>query len=118
MKISFDTTITGKDASGAAVTLSPSDVAALKYTAYIDTVNPPVKAYPIPPAKIVGPANLNGSVRVTIDAAADLGVTVEDNVEYFIDLKDSIGNVVSAATQVLTFTEVVTPDPPANPSVG
>lgn len=118
MKISFDTTVTGKDSSGTTVALSPADIAALTYTAYIDTVNPPVKAYPIPSAKIVGPANPNGSVRVTVDAVADLGVTVVDNTQYFIDLKDSIGNAVSAATQVMTFTEVVTPDPPANPSVG
>lgn len=117
MKLFFDTTITGEDQNGAPVTLSPADIAALTYTALIDTVNPPVKEYPIPPALIKGTANANGSVHVTIDVA-DLGVVVVDNTPYFIELQDSIGNAVSAKTSVMTFTEVVTPDPPANPSVG
>jgi hypothetical protein len=117
MKISFDTTLTGKDQTGAVVTLSAADVAALVYTAFIDTVNPPVKSYPIPAAFIIGTVNANGSVHVTVDAAS-LGVVVQDNVPYFIALQDSLGTNVSAETSILTFTQVITPDPPSNPSVG
>jgi hypothetical protein len=119
MKIGFDTPLTGTDDAGNIGNLSTSQIAALTFTAFVDTVNPPVKSYPIPPANVAaGTANANGSKHVTVDGQKDLGLTLVPGTTYYIALEDALGNKVSPETAVLTWTDAVTtPSAPANPSV-
>lgn len=118
MKIAFDTPLAGTDSTGAAVTLTAAQEAALTFTVFVDTVNPPVKSYPVPAANITAAtANANGSKRVTVDAVKDLGLTIVAGTEYFVAVQDALGAAISAETTVLTFTDVVTPGAPQNPTV-
>lgn len=117
MKITFDTPLNGTDASGNAVTLTAAQIAALTYTIFLDTVNPPVKTYPVPAADLTAAtANANGSKRVTVNAT-DLGVTPVAGTTYYVAVEDSLGNAVSPESPILTYLDVVTPGSPANFSV-
>lgn len=117
MKIQFDTPLTGTDQNGNTVKLSSADIAALSYVVLLDTVNPPKQSYPVPAANIANATpNANGSKHVTV-TDADLKVTLADNVQYYIEVQDALGNQISAPTAVIPFELIVTPDPPANPSV-
>lgn len=119
MKIQFDTPLTGTDQNGSPVTLTPAQVAALTYTVLLDTVNPPKKAYQVPAANIAAAtANPNGSKHVTV-LDTDLGVTIADNVQYYVEVQDALGNQVSAPTAVIPYEHIVviTPSAPANPTV-
>jgi hypothetical protein len=118
VKIAFDTPLTGTDQSGAVVTLTPAQIAALTFTVFVDTANPPVQKYPVPAANITAAtANANGSKRVTVDAVKDLGLTITAGTEYFVAVEDSLGTAISPETAVLTYMDVVTPGAPQNPSV-
>lgn len=119
MKIQFDTPLTGTDQNGNPVTLTPDQIAALSYTVLLDTVNPPKKTYPVPAANVAAATpNANGSKRVTV-LDTDLGVTIADNLQYYMEVQDALGNQVSAPTAVLPYEHVVviTPSAPANPTV-
>jgi len=120
MKIAFDTPLVGTDSTGAAVTLTPTQVGELTYTVFVDTVNPPVKNYPVTLSKLTTAptANANGSQRVSVDAVKDLGLTIVAGTEYFVAVQDALGTAISPETPVLTFTEIVTPGAPQNPFVG
>lgn len=119
MKIAFDTPLVGTDSTGAAVTLTPTQEAALTYTVFVDTVNPPVKSYPATLSKLTTAptANANGSQRVTVDAVKDLGLTIAAGTTYFVAVEDALGTAISPETAVLTYTDVVTPGPVQNPTV-
>ena len=116
MKISFNTVLDWADAANTPI--SPTDLATAKYTVFVDTVNPPVQNYPVPDANVTAAtSNADGSKRVTIDAVADLKLTLVPNETYFVALQDSVKGALSAETAVLTFVNTVAPKPPGNPSV-
>jgi hypothetical protein len=118
MKIAFNSPLTGTDPTGAAVTLSPADIDALTYTIFLDTVNPPVKTYPVPVANVAaGVANTDGSHRITVDAIKDLNVAVLNNQTYYVAIEDQEGNAISPESAILTYVYKVTPGPVGNPSV-
>lgn len=83
------------NADGSAITLP------LNYIALIDTVNPPVKAFAVPPANVT--AAVAGLVTVTF---AELGFVPVNKTPYFVEVEaqDSFGT--SAPTAVLSFTYV------------
>lgn len=116
MKIQFDTPLTGTDQNGNTVTLSAAQIAALSYVVLLDTVNPPVKKYPVPAANINNAtANANGSKHVIV-TDTDLEVTIATNTSYFVEIQDALGTALST-TAVLNYEDVVTPGPVQNPSV-
>jgi hypothetical protein len=118
MKIQFDTPLTGTDQSGDTVTLTAAQESALTYTIFVDTVNPPVKSYPLPSSLATPPmTNANGSRHYTVDAVKDLGITLVPGTTYYIAIEDALGTAVSPETAVLTYTDVVTPSAPQNPTV-
>jgi len=116
VKIQFDTPLTGTDQNGNTVTLTAAQIAALSYVVLLDTVNPPVKRYPVPAANISNSvANTNGSRHVTV-TDADLQVTIVPDTPYFLEIQDALGNAVST-TAVLNYENVITPGPVQNPTV-
>jgi len=116
VKIQFDTPLTGTDQNGNTVTLTAAQIAALSYVVLLDTVNPPVKKYPVPVANINNAtANANGSKHVTV-TDADLEVTIALDTPYFIEIQDALGNAV-ATTAVLNYEDILTPGPVQNPTV-
>jgi hypothetical protein len=118
MKIGFDTPLTGTDASGAPVTLTAAQQAALVFTIFLDTVNPPVKSYPLPSSLTTPPmTNANGSRHYTVDAVKDLGLSPVPGVTYYVAIQDALGAAISPETAVLTYMDVVTPSAPQNPTV-
>jgi hypothetical protein len=119
VKIQFDTPLTGTDQNNNPVTLTADQIAALSYMVLLDTVNPPQKSYPVPAANIAAAtANANGSKHVTV-LDTDLGVTIADNVQYYVEIQDALGTQVSPPTAVLPYEHVVvvTPGPVQNPTV-
>ena len=120
MKIAFDTPLVGTDSTGAAVTLTAAQIAELTFTMFVDTVNPPVKPYPVTLSKLTTAptANANGSQRVTVDAVKDLGLTIAAGTTYYVAIEDALGTAISPETAVLTYVDVVTPGAPENPFVG
>lgn len=118
MKIAFNSPLNGTDPTGATVPLSAADIAALTYTIFLDTVNPPVKTYPVPVANVkAGVANPDGSNRITVDAIKDLSVPVVNNQTYYVAIEDQEGNAISAESAILTYVYKVTPGPVTNPTV-
>jgi hypothetical protein len=117
VKIQFDTPLTGTDQNGNPVTLSADEIAALSYVVLFDIINPPKQSYPVPAANLAAATlNPDGSKRVTV-TDADLKVTIADNVQYYVEIQDALGNQVSAPTAVVPYELVVTPSAPTNPSV-
>lgn len=117
MKIQFNTPLVGTDQNGNPVTLSAADIAALSYVVLLDTVNPPKQSYPVPAANLTSAtANADGSKRVTV-TDADLKVTIADNVQYFVEIQDALGNQVSPPTAVIPYELTVTPGPVTNPII-
>lgn len=118
MLIEFDTPLTGTDPAGNTVNLSATDVAALTYTIFLDTVNPPVKTYAVPAANVqAATANANGSKHVTVNAVNDLKLTLTNNATYYVAIEDQEGNAISPETAVITYVYKVTPGPVTNPTV-
>lgn len=118
MKIQFDTPLTGTDQNGNPVTLSAAQIAALSYMILIDTVNPPVKKYPVPPANVTAAtANANGSKHVTVLDTDLQGLTIADNTQYYVEIQDALGNQVSPPSAVIPYELIVTPGPVQNPTV-
>ncbi len=115
MQIAFNTPLTGTDPSGATVQLSATDIAALTYTVFIDTVNPPVKSYAVPTANVTaGTTNADGSKHITVDAIKDLKLTLVNNATYYVAVEDQEGNAISPESAVLTYVYKVTPGPVTN----
>lgn len=115
MKIYFDTPLVGTDASGSPVTLTPAQIAALTFNILIDTVNPPVKSYAVPPANLTNATtNADGSKHVTVDAVNDLKITLTAGSTYYVGVTDALGNKVSAETAVISYVDFITPGQVAN----
>lgn len=115
MIIQFDTPLVGTDPGGNPVTLTPAQNAALTFNILVDTVNPPVKSYPVPAANLsAATLNANGSRHVKVDAVNDLKVTLTGGATYYVDITDALGNAVSTATAVITYVDTITPGQVAN----
>lgn len=94
--------------------ISASDLAALTYEMLVDTVNPPLKAYPVPAANIAaGTANADGSKTVTV-LFTDIGFTAADNVTYYATAADSLGALASGDANIVSFKNGVAAKPPGN----
>ena len=117
MKIQFDTPLTGVDQNGAPVTLTQAEIASLSYLVLFDTVNPPLKKYPVPASNVTAAAtNANGSKRVSV-TDTDLGVTIVDGTQYYFEIQDLLGTQISPPTAVIPFERIVTPGAVQNPTV-
>lgn len=79
----------------------------LSFVAYIDSVNPPVKAYPVPAAN----AAVAGVVTVTF---AQLGFTPVKNTDYYVDVTAVDADGVSAPSIVAQFAYSVVPNAPTS----
>lgn len=99
MHISFTAPTTNTD--GTPITLP------LSYVVSIDTVNPPVKAYPVPAANVA--AAVAGVITVT---SADLGFVPVAGMTYYIDVDAAEGSNVSVDTPTITYVYSPTPNPP------
>jgi hypothetical protein len=114
MKISFDTPKQYTDGTN----IPAAALAAAKYFVLIDTANPPVTSFQVPAAIVAAAvANPDGTKRLNVDAVKDLGFNPTPGTPYFVEAKDSIGGVFSAATTILPYTYSPTPEAPANFSV-
>ncbi len=80
----------------------------LTYNLLIDTVNPPVKAFPVPAANVAAAAA--GVVTVKF---SDIGFVPAYNTPYFVAATEASGTAVSADSAVLPFEQVI---PPAAPT--
>lgn len=116
MKIGFSTVLDWNDATSTPI--AAADLATATYTVFIDTVNPPVKSYPVPATAIAaGTPNADGSKQITVDAVKDLSLTLVPNATYYVAAEDSVDGKLSAETAVLTYTNTVQPKSPGNFSV-
>lgn len=80
---------------------------ALSYIAYIDTVNPPVKSYPVPAADV---AAETGGIITSLFTS--LGFKPVAGETYFADVTEATGTAVSDASNEATFTYPAIPAPP------
>ena len=78
----------------------------LSYTAFIDTVNPPVKSYAVPAANSVA---VNGIVTVTF---ADIGFTPVSGTTYYADVTATDALGTSAPSNSATFAYDLAPKAP------
>lgn len=120
MKLEFDSPLTYTDGA----TIDPTVAATLKYIAFIDTADPPVKSYPIAASAVAaGTKNANGSVHVTVDCAKGdaVGFTPVAGTAYYIAVQDQVTEgsqtVLSAESAVLSYTYEPAPSAPANFSI-
>lgn len=102
-QLSFNAVTTNAD--GSPLTLP------VTYTALIDTVTPPVKAYAVPAT--VTP--VNGVVTVSFAA---LGFTPAANQEYFAEVTATDSAGTSAPSNEVSFTNTVVPSAPTGLKVG
>lgn len=79
----------------------------LTYLAYIDTVNPPVKSYPVPAADVA-----NAVAGVVTSTFAELGFKPVAGETYYADVTEATGTGVSAASNEATFTVPAVPNAP------
>jgi hypothetical protein len=86
---------------------------ALSYTVFIDTANPPVKAYSVPAANIA--AAVAGLVTVTF---AQLGFTPVPGADYYADVSAADADGVSPLSNVFAFKYEVVPNAPTGFTVG
>jgi hypothetical protein len=85
----------------------------LSYVALIDTVNPPIAAFPVPAADV---AAETGGVITSL--FTELGFKPVPGVTYFAAVTEASGAAVSADSAIVTFTyPVEVPNAPTGPSV-
>jgi hypothetical protein len=101
--VTFDVPTTNTD--GSAIT------EALSYVVLIDTVNPPVKSYPVP-ATVVATA---GVLSVTF---AQLGFTPVKNTDYFASATATDADGTSVMATDFAFAYSVVPNAPTGLKVG
>jgi hypothetical protein len=105
MKLTFKVPTQYDDGSPIAL----ADLATAKYAVFLDTVNPPIKQYPVPPALL---QQTTGAI--TVDTSKDLGVILVPGTTYYVAMDDSVGGVLSDLTSVLTYVYTPKPNPPGN----
>lgn len=109
MLISFTTAT--KNTDGSAIT----PAAVMKYILFIDTVNPPVKSYPVPDALVTsGITQPDGSKLVHVDAVKDLGLAPTPGTTYFVAAEDSENGTLSAETGIASVVYTPIPMAPGN----
>lgn len=86
---------------------------ALSYAVQMDTVNPPIKQYPVPAANVA--AAVAGVVSVTF---AELGFTPLKGTDYFTSATATDADGTSAPTAILAFAYNVVPNAPTGFKVG
>jgi hypothetical protein len=86
---------------------------ALSATAFIDTVTPPVKSFPVPAANIAAAAA--GVVTVTF---VELGFTPVAATDYFVDVTVTDADGTSSPSASLQFGYSVVPKAPTSLKVG
>lgn len=91
---------------------SPLTTFPITYTVLVDTVNPPVKAFPIPAADVTVVA---GVITVTF---AQIGFTPAANTSYFAAVEAADAAGTSALSDIVTFNEAVVPAAPTGFKVG
>ena len=102
-KFTFKTPL--NDSTGAP--LSAAAIAALTYNVLVDTVNPPLKAFPVPAANVsAATSNSDGTKTVTV-LFTDIGFTPASNVTYFATAVDSEGGLASGDANIVSFTNTV-----------
>lgn len=112
-KVSFNSPLTYTDGS----TIAAADLAGATYALQIDTVNPPVKSFPVPAANVAAAvANPDGSKHITV-AFSDVGFVPLANVTYFVAATDTVLGSTSVEAADVSFTNVVAPNPPSAVSV-
>jgi hypothetical protein len=102
-ELSFNAVTTNAD--GSALTLP------VTYTALIDTVNPPVKAYPIQ-------ANIAPVAGLIIVTFAELGFVPAANQKYFVEVTATDSAGTSGPSNEATFTNTVVLSEPTGLKVG
>jgi len=113
MKVSFSTVVAWDDPKS--TPLTAADLATATYTLFLDTVNPPVKTYPVPAANIAAATpNVDGSKTVTVDAVKDLGLTLVPNGTYYVAAQDSVDGILSLETAIITYKNLIQPKSPGN----
>src|SRR5450759_794119 len=80
---------------------------ALSFTAFIDTVTPPVKSYSVPAANVG--AAVAGVITVTF---AQLGFVPVTNTDYFVDVTATDADGVSSPSASVQFGYSVVPSAP------
>jgi hypothetical protein len=109
-KFTFTTPIQYADGTA----ISASDLAALTYKMLVDTVNPPLKAFPVPAANIAA-ATLNTDTSKTVTVLfTDIGFTPADNVTYYATAADDLGALDSGDANIVSFKNGVAAKPPGN----
>lgn len=88
--------------------IAAAELATAKYAVFLDTVNPPVKQYPVPAAL------LQSTGSVSVDTLKDLGVTLVPGTTYFVAMDDAVNGQLSDLTPVLTQIYTPKPNPPGN----
>jgi hypothetical protein len=96
-KISFTVPTTNTD--GSAIT------EALSYTALIDTVNPPVKGYPVPATAVP----VGGVVTATF---SQIGFAPVNGTTYYATATATDASGTSGDGNIVVFTYTVVPNPP------
>lgn len=104
-QVSFTVPTTNTDGSAISEPLS--------FSVLIDTVNPPVKAYPVPAANVA--AAVNGVVTVKF---SDLGFVPVNNTDYFADAVATDADGSSAPSALVAFAYSVVPSAPTGFTVG
>ena len=79
----------------------------LAYDILVDTVNPPVKSFPVPAANVAAAAS--GLITVLF---TDIGFVPVPNTPYFADATEATGAAVSAPSNAVMFVQVIPPSPP------
>jgi len=96
--------------------ISATDLASISYRVLIDTVNPPVKGFPVPASNLAGArVNADGSKTVTV-LFTDLGFAPTANTQYYYAAQDSLGTMPAAISTVVPFANAVAPNAPSNPT--
>lgn len=120
MKLEFDSPLDYTDGT----VIDPTVAATLKYIAFIDTANPPVKSYPIAQSAVTnGTKNANGSVHVVADCVKGdaTGFVPVAGTTYYCAVQDSViengQTVLSAESNILSVTYEPSPAAPANFSI-
>jgi hypothetical protein len=108
-KFSFVPSSTNTDGSS----LTTAQVAALTFTLYADTVNPPVKSFAVA-AGVAVADEVAGTVTIPF---ASIGFAPVANTEYFAAVTETNVTVTSPMSNVLNFTDVVAPNAPTGFSV-
>lgn len=87
--------------------IAAADLAKAAYVLLLDTVDPPVKSYPVPAANVA--AAVGGVITVLF---TDIGFTPVPGTKYFVTVFDTVNGVNSGDATEANFTQAETPNAP------